>query len=205
MDAFQIRVSTRYTCSRYGRFYQPVCQLNFVLPHHKSSTLVGAQCLLRKKILEFISGFIYCSNFNWAKLLLNLSRFCLKLGTSPLETFTNKIHEEDDDIDVLLLTAVQTRREASLRSVRREVHQQMIESAWRGAMRTRHYLTVSCMDVPCVAVWMALYKNGLDKNFINATSLTRAAFKTLLRRLARFYHLPSGRGRPRSYDITIKI
>ncbi|ETI42971.1 hypothetical protein F443_11989 [Phytophthora nicotianae P1569] len=122
--------------------------------------------------------------------------FCLKLGTSPLETFTNKIHEEDDDIDVLLLTAVHSRREASLRSVRREVHQQMIESAWRGAMRTRHYLTVSCMDVPCVAVWMALYKNGLDKNFINATSLTRAAFKTLLRRLARFYHLPSGRGRP---------
>ncbi|ETK82229.1 hypothetical protein F442_12545, partial [Phytophthora nicotianae P10297] len=83
------------------------------------------------------------------------------------------MHEEDDDFDVLLLlTAAHSRREACLSSVRREVHQQMIEGAWRAAMLTRHYLTVSCLDVPCVAAWMALYKNGFDSNFLNATSLT---------------------------------
>ncbi|ETO77486.1 hypothetical protein F444_07323 [Phytophthora nicotianae P1976] len=109
------------------------------------------------------------------------------------------MHEEDDDFDVLLLLSdAHSRHEASLRSVRREVHRQMMESAWRAAMRTRHYLTVSCLDTPCLAAWMALYRDGLDTNFINATSLTRAAFKKLLRRFSRFYHLPSAgsRGRP---------
>ncbi|ETO70831.1 hypothetical protein F444_12742 [Phytophthora nicotianae P1976] len=106
------------------------------------------------------------------------------------------MHEEDDDFDVLLLlTAAHSRREACLSSVRREVHQQMIEGAWRAAMRTRHYLTVSCLDVPCVAAWMALYKNGFDSNFLNATSLTRAAFKHLLRRFARYYYIPPARSR----------
>ncbi|KUF84205.1 hypothetical protein AM588_10000653 [Phytophthora nicotianae] len=71
----------------------------------------------------------------------------------------------------------------------------MIEGAWRAAMRTRHYLTVSCLDVPCVAAWMALYKNGFDSNFLNATSLTRAAFKHLLRRFARYYYIPPARSR----------
>lgn len=48
-----------------------------------------------------------------------------------------------------------------------------MESTWRAAMRTRHYLTVGCLDAPCVAAWMALYRNGVDSNFLNATSLTR--------------------------------
>ncbi|KAG3117602.1 hypothetical protein PI125_g3618 [Phytophthora idaei] len=45
---------------------------------------------------------------------------------------------------------------------------------------------------------MALYTYGHDKNFLNATSLTRAAFQQLLRRLMRVYHIArsSSRGRP---------
>ncbi|KAG3065155.1 hypothetical protein PI124_g22303 [Phytophthora idaei] len=108
------------------------------------------------------------------------------------------MNEEDDADILLLLCAANTKRNASLIDVRREVHQAMVEKVWRTAMRARHYLTAQCLDTPCEAAWMALYTYGHDKNFLNATSLTRAAFQQLLRRFMRFYHIarPSSRGRP---------
>ncbi|EEY61314.1 uncharacterized protein PITG_01594 [Phytophthora infestans T30-4] len=75
------------------------------------------------------------------------------------------MHEDDDDNVLLLLCDAYSSRKTSLSSVRRDVHQLVVESAWRAAMCTRHYLTVRCLDAPCAAAWMALYKNGLDSNF----------------------------------------
>ncbi|KAG1691937.1 hypothetical protein DVH05_026097 [Phytophthora capsici] len=57
--------------------------------------------------------------------------------------------DEDDGInDLLLLFDAYSRRESSLRSARRDVHQLKMESVWRAAMRTRHYVTARCLDAP---------------------------------------------------------
>eukprot|EP00644_Phytophthora_capsici_P006057 jgi/Phyca11/97918/e_gw1.2.1384.1 len=122
---------------------------------------------------------------------------------------------EEDESDVILLSCdAYLKCEVRLCSVHRDVHDAMIQSAWRAAMRTRHYLTASCLDAPCAAAWMVLYKNGLDSNFLNATSLTRCltgviglttyrhvlhrpAFKHLLRRFARYNYIPPARSRGR--------
>eukprot|EP00644_Phytophthora_capsici_P004857 jgi/Phyca11/97251/e_gw1.1.673.1 len=66
-------------------------------------------------------------------------------------------------------------------------------------MRSRHYLTSQCLDKPNESAWMSLYMNGTDKNFLNATSLTRASFHQLLQRFSTFYHIrpvSSAGGRP---------
>ncbi|TYZ69447.1 hypothetical protein PybrP1_006814 [[Pythium] brassicae (nom. inval.)] len=44
---------------------------------------------------------------------------------------------------------------------------------WRAIMRTRDYLTASCLDTPTESVWATLYMHGSDLNFLNKTSLTR--------------------------------
>ncbi|KAF1792184.1 hypothetical protein GQ600_8006 [Phytophthora cactorum] len=59
------------------------------------------------------------------------------------------MNEEDDADILLLLCAANTKRNASLIDVRREVHQAMVEKVWRTAMRARHYLTAQCLDTPC--------------------------------------------------------
>ncbi|ETL35725.1 hypothetical protein L916_12180, partial [Phytophthora nicotianae] len=55
-------------------------------------------------------------------------------------------------------------------------------------MRSQHYLTVECLDKPTESAWMALYLSGTNKNFLNATGLTRS-FSRLLHRVAHFYDI----------------
>ncbi|KAF1779310.1 hypothetical protein GQ600_3082 [Phytophthora cactorum] len=42
---------------------------------------------------------------------------------------------------------------------------------------------------PSESAWMALYKHGGDRNFLNATSLTRSYFHQLLERFSTFYQI----------------
>ncbi|ETI48941.1 hypothetical protein F443_07091 [Phytophthora nicotianae P1569] len=106
---------------------------------------------------------------------------------------------EDEELDVMLLVgeAVQ-RHEQELKEARREVFAMLIEDAWRTAMRSRHYLTSQCLDTPSESAWMVLFEYGSDLNFLNATSLTRIAFRQLLHRFAACYTIrdPNSRGRP---------
>ncbi|KAE9296953.1 hypothetical protein PF008_g23864 [Phytophthora fragariae] len=78
----------------------------------------------------------------------------------------------NEDTMMLLVWSYLEQNE-KLREARRDVHQTLVEEAWRITMRTRHYMTSQCLDTPCEAAWMALYTNGHDRNFPNATSLTR--------------------------------
>ncbi|ETN11224.1 hypothetical protein PPTG_10171 [Phytophthora nicotianae INRA-310] len=106
---------------------------------------------------------------------------------------------EDEELDVMLLVgeAVQ-RHEQELKEARREVVAMLIEDAWRTAMRSRHYLTSQCLDTPSESAWMVLFEYGSDLNFLNATSLTRIAFRQLLHPFAACYTIrdPNSRGRP---------
>ncbi|ETP46619.1 hypothetical protein F442_07154 [Phytophthora nicotianae P10297] len=106
---------------------------------------------------------------------------------------------EDEELDAMLLVgeAVQ-RHEQELKEARREVFAMLIEDAWRTAMRSRHYLTSQCLDTPSESAWMVLFEYGSDLNFLNATSLTRTAFRQLLHRFAACYTIrdPNSRGRP---------
>ncbi|KAE8992634.1 hypothetical protein PF005_g18552 [Phytophthora fragariae] len=126
--------------------------------------------------------------------------------------------EEEDTM--LLLCKAYMQYNAKLHEARRDVHDALLEEAWRIAVRTRHYLTSQCLDTPCEAAWMTLYTCGHDHNFLNATSLTRycvnvslimyplltkvdtsmsrAAFPWLLSRFSSFYYIPkpSTTGRP---------
>jgi hypothetical protein len=43
----------------------------------------------------------------------------------------------------------------------------------RESIRTRHYVALNCLHHPVDSPWVALYKNGIDFNFINTTSLNR--------------------------------
>ncbi|KAE8954416.1 hypothetical protein PR002_g32092 [Phytophthora rubi] len=96
--------------------------------------------------------------------------------------------EEEDTM--LLLCEAYLQYNAKLHEARRDVHDALVEEAWRIAVRTRHYLTSQCLDTPCEAAWMTLYTCGHDHNFLNATSLTRAAFHRLLSRFSSFYYIP---------------
>ncbi|ETI43039.1 hypothetical protein F443_11933 [Phytophthora nicotianae P1569] len=107
--------------------------------------------------------------------------------------------EEDTTMTLLLFMGeALAKYEKEVVDAREEVFQLIIKEEWRIAMRSQHYLTVSCLDKPNESAWMSLYTSGNDKNFLNATSLTRASFSRLLRRFARFYKIlpPSSRGRP---------
>jgi hypothetical protein len=82
--------------------------------------------------------------------------------------------EDADDSDVLLcLTEVLMRHERGLGKARAEVQRLLLVEACRVAMRSRHYLTVECLDPPSTSAWMTLYTTGSDMNFLNVTSLTR--------------------------------
>jgi hypothetical protein len=79
-----------------------------------------------------------------------------------------------DDSDVLLcLTEALMRDEKDLNKAREEVHHLLLVEARRVAMRSRHYLTVECLDPPKTSVWMTLYTSGSDVNLLNVTCLTR--------------------------------
>ncbi|KAE8911380.1 hypothetical protein PF010_g23854 [Phytophthora fragariae] len=80
--------------------------------------------------------------------------------------------EEDSDV-LLLLADAFVRQGEALHEARREVFRLLVEEAWKAAMRSRHYLTAQCLDVPCDSAWMVLYRYGSDINFLNATSLTK--------------------------------
>ncbi|KAG3094740.1 hypothetical protein PI125_g16465 [Phytophthora idaei] len=82
------------------------------------------------------------------------------------------INEDDDGDMLLVLCDAYMQHNEKLREARRDVHQALIEEAWRVAMRTRHYMTSHCLDTPCEAAWMILYKYGHDTNFWSDTSLT---------------------------------
>uniref|UniRef100_H3H7Z6 DDE Tnp4 domain-containing protein n=1 Tax=Phytophthora ramorum TaxID=164328 RepID=H3H7Z6_PHYRM len=106
--------------------------------------------------------------------------------------------DDNEDTDLLLwLLQGFMNYENDLSKVRREVHSLLLDEAWRIAMRSRHYLTADCLDTPCDSAWMLLYLYGSDKNFLNVTSLTRAAFHQLLARFAGFYAIRPARSRGR--------
>ncbi|KAE9268965.1 hypothetical protein PF008_g30986 [Phytophthora fragariae] len=107
--------------------------------------------------------------------------------------------EETEDSDALLvLTEMVLRHEDDVAQMRKEIHRLLVEEEWRAAMRSRHSLTVECLNTPAESAWMSLYMHGSDKNFLNATSLTRATFNQLLGRFAGFYSTRAApsRGRP---------
>ncbi|KAG1699955.1 hypothetical protein DVH05_012392 [Phytophthora capsici] len=109
------------------------------------------------------------------------------------------MEEECEMNELFYLAQVFAQIDDSVNEVRAEVYRLMIEDAWRVAMRSRHYLTSQCLDKPSESAWMSLYMNGTDKNFLNATSLTRASFHQLLQRFSTFYHIhpvSSAGGRP---------
>ncbi|KAE8907582.1 hypothetical protein PF006_g29057 [Phytophthora fragariae] len=82
--------------------------------------------------------------------------------------------EETEDSDALLvLTEMVLRHEDDVAQMRTEIHRLLVEEEWRAAMRSRHSLTVECLNTPTESAWMSLYMHGSDKNFLNATSLTR--------------------------------
>uniref|UniRef100_H3GVH3 DDE Tnp4 domain-containing protein n=1 Tax=Phytophthora ramorum TaxID=164328 RepID=H3GVH3_PHYRM len=103
-----------------------------------------------------------------------------------------------DSDAVLLLTEAFLSHDEALREVRRDVYNLLVEDAWKVAIRSRHYLTTQCLDVPCDAAWIVLYRFGKDINFLNTTSLTRPAFEQLLRQFNSYYYIPppESRGRP---------
>lgn len=82
--------------------------------------------------------------------------------------------------------------EQEVRDARTGLYKVLLEDAWRIAMRSQHYLTVQCLDLPCDSAWMQLYEHGTDINFL------RASFSQLLIRFSNFYYMPSPacRGRP---------
>ncbi|KAE9289094.1 hypothetical protein PR003_g25643 [Phytophthora rubi] len=80
--------------------------------------------------------------------------------------------DEDSDMMLVLAGAIE-KQGRGLSEVRREIFRMLVNEAWRIAMRSRHYLTVQCLDTPCDSAWMVLYKYGTDINFLNSTSLTR--------------------------------
>ncbi|TYZ63552.1 hypothetical protein PybrP1_003331 [[Pythium] brassicae (nom. inval.)] len=101
---------------------------------------------------------------------------------------------------------------------RRRLVYEMVETAeWRAIMRSRHYLTASCLVTPSDSAWATLYERGSDLNFLNKTSLTRrglfvrgvesrahansravlyrSVFHKLLARFAAFYPIKTWRPR----------
>ncbi|KAE9088614.1 hypothetical protein PF010_g19317 [Phytophthora fragariae] len=107
-----------------------------------------------------------------------------------------------EDTDVLLVLAdAFVRQGEALQEARREVFRLLVEEAWKVAMRSRHYLTAQCLDVPCDSAWMVLYRYGCDINFLNATSLTKSSFRQLLRRFASYYYIPRARSRGRPLKL----
>ncbi|EGZ25123.1 hypothetical protein PHYSODRAFT_481493 [Phytophthora sojae] len=79
---------------------------------------------------------------------------------------------EHSDV-LLLLTDAFVKQGEALHDVRREVFRLLAEEAWKVTMRSRHYLTAQCLDMPCDSAWMVLYRYETDINFLNATSLTK--------------------------------
>jgi hypothetical protein len=70
----------------------------------------------------------------------------------------------------------------------------------KDTIRTRNYVTNDCICNPNESAWIQLYRNGIDENFINLTSLDRASFNQLLKKFAKYYKIKSGvgkKGRPR--------
>ncbi|ETM97900.1 hypothetical protein PPTG_19898 [Phytophthora nicotianae INRA-310] len=70
----------------------------------------------------------------------------------------------------------------------------MTKEVWWIAMRSQHYLTVSCLGKPTESAWMSLY---MSQNFLNATRLTSVLLPTASL-VAQFYTIPSpsSRGHP---------
>ena len=63
------------------------------------------------------------------------------------------------------------------------------------AIRTRSYLTISCLGNINHIPWRDFYRHGTDINLVNVISLTRASFEKLLTTFKRHYKTKSGKGR----------
>eukprot|EP00644_Phytophthora_capsici_P016518 jgi/Phyca11/124112/e_gw1.52.337.1 len=91
------------------------------------------------------------------------------------------------------------RAKATLQDLRKAIAVEKLRWEWARSIRIRHYVTLDCMKPPEQSPWMATWRFGSDKNFLNLTSLTRASFCRLLERFSNFYHIPRYRpkgGRP---------
>ena len=62
----------------------------------------------------------------------------------------------------------------------------------RDQIRTRHYLTRSCLQSYGSIEWHVLYANGSDDNLTNVISIPRRAFEYLLSHFSRYYIVKSG-------------
>eukprot|EP00644_Phytophthora_capsici_P016515 jgi/Phyca11/124126/e_gw1.52.389.1 len=75
--------------------------------------------------------------------------------------------EEDTTMTLLLcMGEALAKYEQEMVDTREEIYQLMIKEEWRIAMRSQHYLTVSCLDKPTESAWMSLYTSGNDINFL---------------------------------------
>ncbi|KAG2923852.1 hypothetical protein PC110_g15628 [Phytophthora cactorum] len=105
----------------------------------------------------------------------------------------------EDEMDAFLwVSEAYVKHEEDVCEARTELFEMLLQDEWGVAMHSQHYITVQCLDSPSDSAWMQLYERGNDLNFLNTTSLTRAALSQLLRRFSQFYRIApaSSRGRP---------
>ncbi|KAF1786450.1 hypothetical protein GQ600_6903 [Phytophthora cactorum] len=114
----------------------------------------------------------------------------------------------EDEMDAFLwVSEAYVKHEEDVCEARTELLEMLLQDEWGIAMHSQHYITVQCLDSPSDSAWTQLYERGNDLNFLNTTSLTRAALSQLLRRFSQFYRIApaSSRGHHQNYAITIKF